>query len=191
MLLGGSSVPGDEAPRLAPPAPLPRYYRNLKLDREQTAKIRKTQARYQARIDELMRQVRALEKEQAAELEKHLTGAQRACLKELRALGSGEFKISAPRKLLKVHRGDSTTFAVELSHDKAFEGDVTLTFPDLPKGIKITPSPLVFKHGGDPIGELTLSTDRSMEIGEYRFTIQATPESGDRVQATVKVLVTL
>src|ERR1700739_3193077 len=51
-----------------------------------------------ADIEALRRKIRALQKEEAAELEKSLTASQKARLKELQARGPGEFKLNGPRQ---------------------------------------------------------------------------------------------
>jgi hypothetical protein len=185
-----TQLPGDEPRQPAQtPAPLPRHYRKLGLDKDQTDKVRTTQAEYQARIDKLRQQLRELQKEADAELEKLLTADQKARLKELQAQGPGTFKISAPSMPMKVYAGKPRTFGVELTHDKAFDGDVKLTYLNLPKGIAILPDPYIFKEGGDPIAELTIRTDKNLASGEYRFTIVATPNSGEPAEVTVELLV--
>jgi len=185
-----AQLPGDEPrPPAQTPAPLPRHYRKLGLDKDQTDKVQKTQAEYQARIDKLRQQLRELQQEEDAELEKHLTAAQKARLKELQAQGPGVFKISGPGLPVKVYAGKSATFGVELTHDKAFDGDVKLTYAKLPKGITILPDPFIFKEGGNPIADLTIRTDKSLTSGEYRFTIQATPDNGEPAEVTVQLVV--
>jgi hypothetical protein len=168
---------------------LPRHYRKLGLDKKQTQKIQTVQAEYQSRIDKLKRELQALQKEQDAKLEKFLTDAQRARLKEFRAWGPGEFQISAPHRAVRVHLGRDCEFGVQLTHDKGFEGDVKLTYLDLPEGMKIVPNPFVFKDGENTIATLKLSPGMAVRPGEYRFTIQATPEYGDPVEAKVELIV--
>lgn len=183
--------PGDETqPPSQKPLPLPRYYRKLGLEKEQAQKVQKVQAEYHPRIDALKRQLQSLQKEQSDKLEKLLTDAQRARLKELQAQGPGEFKISAPRLPVRVRLGKTSDFGVELTPDKAFEGDVRLDYPDLPKGMTILPNPFVFKEGEKRIATLMISADMTLPPGEYRFTIQATPENGEPVEVKVQLLIT-
>jgi hypothetical protein len=190
ILLCCARLSGDEPKQPKPSVPLPRHYGKLGLDKEQLDKVRKARTKFRAQIEELRHRLRALEKQEDAELQKFLTDAQRASLKDLRAQGPGTFKISAPERPIKVQQGKSTTFAVELSHDKAFDGEVTLTFDNLPKGMRVRPSPFVFKDGDDPIGQLTIRTDKSVDTRDYSFTIRATPDQGEPVEVTVRVLVT-
>src|SRR6516165_7641468 len=93
-LLSCAALQGDQPkkPETAAP-PLPRYYRKLGLNEGQAEKVRKSWARYKEKIEGLKRQIQELQKEAAAELEKPLTVSQKARLKELRALGPGDFKL--------------------------------------------------------------------------------------------------
>jgi hypothetical protein len=189
LLLSCTALSGDEPkPSSAPaPAPLPRHYKKLGLDAAQVEKVRKTRADYEVKIDELKKQLQALQGEENSQLEKLLTDAQRRRLKELRDRGAGEFKIIGPKQIFKTPLGKATTFGVELTYDDAFEGDVTLTYPDLPKGMRIKPDPFVFKEGGSKIGDMTITVDKDVPAADYHFTIRATPEDGDPVEVTVKI----
>jgi hypothetical protein len=172
-----------------PSTRLPRFYGLLGLKPDQEKDVRQTRARYQKTIEDLKRQIQTLQKEEDAALEKFLTEAQKAKLKELRAKGPGEFKVSGPKRVFTVRRGQSTTFGVELSHDAGFEGEVRLTFQDIPKGVTISPSPFVFKERGDPVAQLTLTVAKDAVVDEQRFTILATPDYGEPVEVPVKVLI--
>jgi hypothetical protein len=187
LLLSCTALPGDE-PKQPPAAPLPRHYKKLGLDPTQVEKVRQTRTDYRVKIDALKKQLQALQTEEDSQLQKLLTDGQRTRLKELRARGAGEFKIVGPKQMFKTPLGRTTMFGVQLSYDDAFEGDVTLTFPDLPKGMRIQPDPFVFKEGGSNTGDMTITVDRDVPAAEYHFTIRATPEDGDPVEVTVKIL---
>jgi hypothetical protein len=190
-LLCCTRLSGDQSqPQPPKTLPLPRYYKKLELDKKQIEKVQKVEAEFQVRIDRLTRQLQSLRKEQSVELEKCLTDAQRSRLKELQDQGPGLFKISAPRLPVKVHVGKTCDFGVELSYDKGFEGDVRLTYPDLPEGMTILPNPFVFKEGESRIATLTISTKQTLPQRDYRITIQATPDNGDPTEVTVQLVVT-
>jgi hypothetical protein len=190
MFLSCIRLSGDEPqPATQKTLHLPRYYRKLGLGKQQTQKVQTVQAEYQSRIDKLKREIQALQKEQDVKLEKLLTDAQRAVLKELRAQGPGEFKISAPSRPVKVYIKKACEFGIQLSHDKGYEGDLKLTYPDLPKGMTILPNPFVFKDGESTIATLKLTADMTVPLGEYHITIQATPEYGDPAEVKVHLLV--
>jgi hypothetical protein len=83
LLLCGALV-GDD-PKPAPKAPdLPPLFRKLGLSDAQTADVAKVRAKYDAKVKELEEKIRAARAEEEAELEKVLTEAQLARLKELR-----------------------------------------------------------------------------------------------------------
>jgi hypothetical protein len=180
---------GDEPQPAQNTLRFPRHYRKLGLDKQQTQKVQTVQAEYQPRIEKLKREIQALQKEQDVKLEKLLTDAQRAVLKELRDRGSGEFKISAPTRPVRVYLKKPCEFGVQLTHDKGYEGDLKLTYPDLPKGMKILPNPFVFKDGEGTIATLKLTADATVPLGEYHITIQATPEYGEPAEVKVHLLV--
>jgi hypothetical protein len=84
MLLLCGALVGDD-PRPAPQAPdLPSLLRKLDLSNEQVEAIARVRADYAARVKDLEEKIRAARAEEAAELEKVLTDAQRAQLKDLR-----------------------------------------------------------------------------------------------------------
>jgi hypothetical protein len=64
---------------------LPANYKKLGLSQEQTKAIYKIRARYSAKIEALQQQISELREEERADLDRVLTEAQRARLKELRA----------------------------------------------------------------------------------------------------------
>ena len=191
-LLSCAALQGDQPkkPETAAP-PLPRYYRKLGLNEGQAEKVRKSWARYKEKIEGLKRQIQELQKEAAAELEKPLTVSQKARLKELRALGPGDFKLDAPRRPFPVFRGQTTTFALELKPDAAFEGSVRLTFEEIPAGVTINPRRFEFKEGGNPIVEFKIAVDKNAPTGEFAFTLRATPDDGEPVEVKIKILVKL
>jgi hypothetical protein len=189
-LLPCAALQGDQPKKPETAAsPLPRYYRKLGLNQGQAEKVRKTWTKYREKIEGLRKQIQGLQKEAAVELEKSLTDAQKARLKELRALGPGEFKLDAPRRPFPVSRGQTTTFAVELKPDAAFEGSVRLTFEEVPAGVTIDPRRFEFKEGGNPVVEFKIAADKNAPIGEFAFTIRATPDDGEPVEVKIKILV--
>jgi hypothetical protein len=85
FLLCGALVGDDPKPAPPPKAPaLPPLFRKLGLSDEQVKNIGNVRATYAAKVKDLEEKIRAARAEEAAELEKVLTDAQRARLKELR-----------------------------------------------------------------------------------------------------------
>jgi len=75
---------GEEKPK-KPPLPLPRYFEQLGLRQDQERAIRKAQASYRAKIDELRKRIEKLRAEERQATEKVLTAEQLKRLRELRA----------------------------------------------------------------------------------------------------------
>jgi hypothetical protein len=85
VLLLCGALAGDD-PKLAQPpkAPdLPPLFRKLGLTNEQREAVVKVRARCDAKVKDLEEKIKAAREEEAAEVEKVLTDAQRARLKEL------------------------------------------------------------------------------------------------------------
>jgi hypothetical protein len=82
-LLAATPAPGDEPlPPGFQPTILPGW-KKLGLEQKQLDQMRRVQARYDPRIKALEKELRKLRQEEAAELEKVLTPAQRDKLREI------------------------------------------------------------------------------------------------------------
>jgi hypothetical protein len=82
-LLAAVTLCAAQDPTPAAKHVLPPLWSRLGLTREQKEKSYSIRADYRPKIDELRQQIRALEKQQMADLEELLTPAQKARLKEL------------------------------------------------------------------------------------------------------------
>jgi hypothetical protein len=84
-LVGAQSALGDDKKEPAPRSRgvLPAMWSKLGLTDEQKQRLYATQSEYTAKIEDLRRQMRKLQREERMELEKVLTDAQKARLKEL------------------------------------------------------------------------------------------------------------
>jgi hypothetical protein len=71
---------------------LPRYYKQLLLSDQQKNTVYKVRSKYAAEIKKLNEQIAALREKETVDLEKVLTPAQKARLKELRNGGGGKDK---------------------------------------------------------------------------------------------------
>jgi hypothetical protein len=76
--------PTDTPPQSRAKGMLPRYFKSLGLSDEQKQQVYRIQNTYGAKIDALTAQIKALHAEQMQEIEKLLTDAQKARLKELK-----------------------------------------------------------------------------------------------------------
>jgi hypothetical protein len=83
-LLWGGLLLSDDTKGPQPDGALPPGWKQLGLTQDQAEKVFKTRAAYRAKIDALKQQIEALKKEEADELEKVLTKAQRDRLKQIR-----------------------------------------------------------------------------------------------------------
>jgi len=85
LLLGDDTKGKDDkdSPVVVKAGRLPKNYKKLGLSEDQTKKLYTIMATYQAKIDELESKKKALKKEENAQMEKVLTEAQLARLKEL------------------------------------------------------------------------------------------------------------
>ena len=97
-LVATGTLFGDD-PKKEPPVPrgrvsLPTNWSKLGLSDEQRQKILKTRAEYQGKIEDLRNQIKELQKKEMADMQKVLTDAQKARLREILAEKSG----AAPAK---------------------------------------------------------------------------------------------
>src|SRR5262249_54695354 len=94
LLLGDDSKGKDDkdSPVIVKAGRLPKNYKKLGLSEDQTKKLYQIMGTYQAKIDELESKKKALRKEENAQMEKVLTEAQLARLKELMLGETGKDK---------------------------------------------------------------------------------------------------
>jgi hypothetical protein len=76
--------PKKDEPAARPRGTLPKFFKGLGLSDDQKRDVYRVQARYRGKIDALLEQVRLLRKEEAMEIEKLLTAAQKDRLRELK-----------------------------------------------------------------------------------------------------------
>jgi hypothetical protein len=88
LALVGTSLLGDD-PKPATKHKLPAFWSKLGLTEEQQEKAQQVLGDYQTKIDDLKKQIKALEAEQREKLEKILTEDQKTKLKELAAKKAG------------------------------------------------------------------------------------------------------
>ena len=84
-LMAGGLFGDDKSPAPRGRGVLPPNWSKLGLTDEQKQHVYSVEARYRARIDELERQIKQVRKEERAALERVLTSAQRARLREILA----------------------------------------------------------------------------------------------------------
>jgi hypothetical protein len=97
-LMGEDKKADPKEPTVVVSKGLPPYFKKLGLTDEQTREIRKVRGTYTAKIDVLKAQISALQAEEKVEIEKLLTDAQKARLKELRSGEAEPSKDKPPAK---------------------------------------------------------------------------------------------
>lgn len=102
VLLPGGLLVGQDTKKVDDPPPpivikgtLPAHWKSLGLDTAQKKSVYKVKAKYEAKIEALRQQILDLQAEEKVELEKILTDAQKARLKEIKL---GETKTTDPEK---------------------------------------------------------------------------------------------
>jgi hypothetical protein len=93
VVLSGTGV-FSQAPKDTPKDPpakgqLPAYWKQLGLSKDQTQEVYTIQAKYRADIDKLAEQIKELREKERKELDKILTDAQKARLREIVATKAG------------------------------------------------------------------------------------------------------
>src|SRR5262249_54576446 len=83
-LLADDKKPGDDKKEPPPKGQLPPNWKKLGLTDDQVKKIYKIQTDYRVKIDDLEEKIKEFKKQERAEMEKVLTDAQKARLKELK-----------------------------------------------------------------------------------------------------------
>jgi septal ring factor EnvC (AmiA/AmiB activator) len=83
LIVAGFSAAQDNQPARPVRGNLPAYYKRLGLTDEQRQQVLATRAKFQGRIDDLTQQIRKLRREERREMEKVLTPAQKARLREI------------------------------------------------------------------------------------------------------------
>jgi TolA-binding protein len=82
FLLGDDKKPDDKEPKAK--GTLPQHWKQLGLTDDQVQKVYKIESTYRTKIDALKQQIEDLKDEEKAEMQKLLTDAQKARLKELK-----------------------------------------------------------------------------------------------------------
>jgi hypothetical protein len=126
-------------------------------------------------------------------VEKVLTKDQRARLKKELHIADeprGVFFFEpnpVPQPVIK--RGATATVALQVRRSRDFTGEITLTFPDLPAGLKVNPARPVIKIGDPDKVELKVTAGGNLPAGAYTLEVRATSTRGEAtgLQVDVKV----
>jgi hypothetical protein len=85
LVVTGWSLGDDKKDTPPPRGTLPQHYKKIGLTDEQREAVLRVRGGYRAKIDALKRQISQLQRDEKEELEKLLTDAQKARLRELRS----------------------------------------------------------------------------------------------------------
>ncbi len=96
------------------------------------------------------------------------------------------FNLSVPVMASSLQQGDKTETAVGIKRAKNFDGDVTLKFIDLPKGITIEPANAKIKHG-DTEAKITFRAGDDAPIGDFKVKITGHPTKGADAEVEFKL----
>ena len=129
FLFGDDKKPDDKEPKAK--GTLPQHWKKLGLTDDQTQKVYKIETNYRTKIDALKQQIEALKDEEKGEMEKLLTDAQKARLKELK-LGEKEPAKDAPKDAAKDKLGEKEP-AKDAPKDKGDEKDKKPAKDEKPK----------------------------------------------------------
>jgi hypothetical protein len=113
LVVSGGWLLSDEPKKSDDPPPrvkgmLPAHFKQLGLSQDQVREIYKIQSVYGAKVDVLVQKIRELKAEEKGEIDKLLTDAQRARLRELKAGDDGTSKTKEPATKADTDKKDTT-----------------------------------------------------------------------------------
>lgn len=98
------------------------------------------------------------------------------------------FKLSAPTLSTHVTQGETKTATIGINRGKNFDQDVTLKFGELPKGVTVTPTPVVIKHGDKDV-QVTIAAAADAAVGDFTVPLTGTPNKGAVGTSEMKITV--
>jgi uncharacterized membrane protein len=102
--------------------------------------------------------------------------------------GTETFQLSAPTLSTHVTQGETKTATISIKRGKNFDQDVTLKFGDLPKGVTITPTRTILKHGDSEV-QTSVSAASDAAIGDFTIAITGSPGKGADSATSIKITV--
>ena len=99
------------------------------------------------------------------------------------------FNLSVPMMATSLQQGSKLETQIGIERAKNFGEDVALKFVGLPKGVQVTPTAPVIKHG-DENAKITFAADADAMIGEYKVRITGLPESGNNASIEFSLNIT-
>jgi uncharacterized membrane protein len=98
------------------------------------------------------------------------------------------FHLSAPALSTRVTQGETKTATIGIKRGKNFDQDVTIKFGDLPKGVTITPTNVVLKHGDKDV-QVSISAAADAAVGDFTIAATGSPGKGAAGETTMKITV--
>jgi uncharacterized membrane protein len=98
------------------------------------------------------------------------------------------FKIVVPTFATEIKQGEVKTVTVSLHRDDYFKQNVRLLI-NTTKGISLDPTSVLVKANDKPDVQLRIGAARDAALGEYRVSVEATPETGKPTSTVFNVKV--
>jgi uncharacterized membrane protein len=98
------------------------------------------------------------------------------------------FQLSAPMLSTKVNQGETKTATLNIKRGKNFDQDVTVKFGDLPKGVTITPTSAILKHGENEM-QISISAAADAAIGDFSIGVTGSPDKGANSATSITIAV--
>ena len=96
------------------------------------------------------------------------------------------FNLSVPLMATSLQQGATLETQVGIERAKNFGEDVSLKFSDLPKGVTVTPSSPIIKHGDENV-KITFTADATAAKGEYKVKVFGHPQKGPDAEIEFKL----
>jgi hypothetical protein len=87
------------------------------------------------------------------------------------------FNLSVPILPTTIKQGERIATEISIKRGKNFDEDVALKFSNLPKGVRLEPSPALIKHG-DAEAKLTLRASSDAALGDFTISVTGHPTKG-------------
>ena len=98
------------------------------------------------------------------------------------------FNLIAPRLSTTLHQGETKEVSIGIKRGKNFEGDVTLSLADGPKGVTIESASPLIKHG-DTEAKVTIKMTGDASLGDFTVKVTGHPTKGPDATSDLKLTV--
>jgi uncharacterized membrane protein len=98
------------------------------------------------------------------------------------------FKIAVPQFETNLKQGELQTVTVTIKRDDYFKQDVKLDL-NTTAGVTVDPTSVRVRANDKPDVQVRLSANKDSALGDYRVSVNGTPETGEPTSAVFKVKV--